>query len=226
MKPAPLERALADAVLEVSRERSLPAVIERLLTMVMEVVPAADAAAVLVWDRSVPTGVVATDEPVRELVERHVANGRTPSESARQQRRPIHSRDLGRDLRWPEFSRDMTASLGINSLLAVPMAVHEVPLGALTTYGKRAEAFDPEDEEIVQIAAIHATAALADALEKRQLSRGLETRTVIGQATGIVMQQFDLDATTAFSVLRRLSQHNNVKIRDLAARIVETRVIQ
>jgi AmiR/NasT family two-component response regulator len=69
-----------------------------------------------------------------------------------------------------------------------------------------------------------ATAALADTVERRQPSRGLAIRTGIRQATGIVMEQFDLDATTAFAVRRRLSQTHNDKCaiaRNIATRLIE-----
>jgi transcriptional regulator with GAF, ATPase, and Fis domain len=223
--PSPLDLAIARAVLEISRERSLPGAMHRVLTMVIEAVPAVDAAAVMVWDRTVPTPSVATDALVQEVIDRHLATGQTPAVTACDTREPVYSGDLSREDRWPDFARDMAATLGICSLFAVPLAVHDVPLGALVIYAKSIDAFDAEDLETTEIAAIHACAALADSLERRQLSRGLTTRTVIGQATGIVMQQFDLDAEAAFAVLRRLSQNHNEKVHDLAVRIVATRVV-
>ena len=51
----------------------------------------------------------------------------------------------------------------------------------------------------------------------------IETRTVIGQAIGIVMERYDLDEDRAFSVLRRISSHENTKLRDVAAQLVATR---
>jgi hypothetical protein len=133
--------------------------------------------------------------------------------------------DLARDFWWPHFSKDIVTTRGVHWVLAPPLPIGERPLGAVTGYAKGYEAFDDEDVETAQIVAIHATAVLADWIERRQLSAGLTTRTTIGQATGIIMHKFDLDATTAFSVLRRLSQNGNEKIRDIAVRIVETRTL-
>ena len=50
-------------------------------------------------------------------------------------------------------------------------------------------------------------------------------RTVIGQATGILMERFDLPPDRAFSVLSRMSQQQNVKLRELAEQIVTTRTV-
>jgi AmiR/NasT family two-component response regulator len=51
----------------------------------------------------------------------------------------------------------------------------------------------------------------------------MQTRHLIGLAKGVLMPRYDLDADRAFSVLRRQSQQSNVKLRDVAARIVTER---
>ena len=54
-----------------------------------------------------------------------------------------------------------------------------------------------------------------------QLREALASRTVIGQATGILIERFGLEPDTAFSVLRRLSQHQNIRVVCLARYLVE-----
>ena len=54
------------------------------------------------------------------------------------------------------------------------------------------------------------------------LHKALTSRAVIDQATGIIMAQQRCGAAAAFDVLRRASQNRNVKVRDLAAEIVNT----
>jgi hypothetical protein len=56
----------------------------------------------------------------------------------------------------------------------------------------------------------------------RQLLVALEHRTVTGQATGIIMERFDLSAEEAFGVLVRLSQEQNVKLYDVACSLTQT----
>ena len=55
------------------------------------------------------------------------------------------------------------------------------------------------------------------------MNRAVATRTTIGQAQGILMERFDIDADQAFSVLRRYSQAENVPLREVAARLVDDR---
>jgi hypothetical protein len=45
---------------------------------------------------------------------------------------------------------------------------------------------------------------------------------VIEQAKGIIMAQFGWSQDQAFDALRRLSQRENIKVRDLAAMVVAT----
>jgi AmiR/NasT family two-component response regulator len=57
-----------------------------------------------------------------------------------------------------------------------------------------------------------------------QLTAAMQSRAIIEQAKGILMGQSpDLDADGAFAVLRRASQRENVKLRDIAQRIVSER---
>lgn len=63
------------------------------------------------------------------------------------------------------------------------------------------------------------TRALAE--ENEQLRRALETRDVIGQAKGVLMERFGTDAERAFEVLVKLSQDSNTRVPDVARRVVE-----
>ena len=66
--------------------------------------------------------------------------------------------------------------------------------------------------------------ALADAeREIRQLHQGLESRTLIGQAEGILMERLGLSSCQALEYLRRVSSHTNRKLVNVAAEIAETR---
>jgi AmiR/NasT family two-component response regulator len=65
-------------------------------------------------------------------------------------------------------------------------------------------------------------AALAQAnAEIEGLREALRTRTVIGQAVGILMTEQVLSTDEAFAELVERSSHSNVKLRDVATRIVE-----
>jgi AmiR/NasT family two-component response regulator len=66
---------------------------------------------------------------------------------------------------------------------------------------------------------------VTDELQQKieQLEEALETRTVIGQAVGMLMERFDIGKDEAFAFLVRCSSHENRKLHDIATQIVETR---
>uniref|UniRef100_UPI00293EAE40 ANTAR domain-containing protein n=1 Tax=Clavibacter sp. MX14-G9D TaxID=3064656 RepID=UPI00293EAE40 len=81
---------------------------------------------------------------------------------------------------------------------------------------------DARDRDAAEEIALHARIALAAWDAAEELERGLASRTLIGQAQGILMERFSLDAERAFQVLRRYSQDGNVKLVEVARRVVQT----
>jgi len=55
---------------------------------------------------------------------------------------------------------------------------------------------------------------------QQQFDAALASRDVIGQAKGMLMQEYTIDANAAFEMIRRISQDSNTKLVDLARRIV------
>ena len=103
-------------------------------------------------------------------------------------------------------------------------------LGALNLYSRRVDAFDESDMATALLFSTHAAIALSHAQTRagdveltRQLREAIESRDVIGQAKGILMERERVDADAAFDMLRRASQRLNVKLRDVAGRVVHAR---
>lgn len=54
-----------------------------------------------------------------------------------------------------------------------------------------------------------------------QLRDGMATRQLIGVATGLVAQRFHCTTEQAWAVLSRVSQHTNIKLREVARVIID-----
>jgi hypothetical protein len=78
----------------------------------------------------------------------------------------------------------------------------------------------PSDARAEQL--VDLVAALAD--ENAHLQRALDTRVVIEQAKGVLAERFDLEIRDAFDLLRVSARNNRIRLHDLAARVVESRV--
>ncbi len=135
----------------------------------------------------------------------------------------VHAPDLEHDDRWPRWSKPVVQELGVRAVLALQLFVHEREVGALNLYSRTVDAFSSDDIEEASFFAAHAAVALASARTVDQLKHGMARRTLIGQAEGILMERYALDAQQAFALLRRVSQGRNVKLYDVAEALVRTR---
>ncbi|WP_208720172.1 ANTAR domain-containing protein [Amycolatopsis circi] len=137
----------------------------------------------------------------------------------------VASSDLTAETRWPRFTAAATA-LGCRAVFSARLPEGPGPdrlAGALTVYSRSLDGLTESDRRAAVLLASHASLALANThlrkladVRRAQFARALDTRDVIGQAKGILMNREGLTADEAFDLLRRTSQELNVKLVDLA----------
>jgi len=91
-------------------------------------------------------------------------------------------------------------------------------MGSLNLYSLQPDAFDDEDIAVGSVFAAHVAVALAGATRETQAKA--DSRNVIGMAKGIIMARQEVSDDDAFDILRRASQRANVKLREMAERVV------
>ncbi len=116
----------------------------------------------------------------------------------------------------------MVEQTGLHSVLSVRLFTHADVLGALNLYSTRPSAFDDEDHADAIALAAHLSVAVTGSQKEADLNTALGSRTAIGQATGILMERYGLRADVAFGLLARTSSEHEVKVRELAAELIET----
>lgn len=128
---------------------------------------------------------------------------------------------------WPEFSSGAGAA-AVRAVWSLPMPAGERVAGSFNVYSTVDSPWDGSSAGVVALLAAHAAAALAATVAQAEsehmaatLRQALETRTVIGQAQGILMARQDVTPDGAFDILRRASQRTNRKLREVAADIVQ-----
>lgn len=163
-----------------------------------------------------------TDDVVVRADELQYKLGEGPCVQAIWAHEAFLSEDLEHDPRWPSWG-PRAAALGLRSAMAVRLFSHERTYGALNLFGATPRQFSAADLENAQVFAAHAAVALATAHQTEHLMKAIDARHLIGQAQGILMQRFDIDANRAFDVLRRYSSDRNVKLRDIAQEVIENR---
>ena len=83
--------------------------------------------------------------------------------------------------------------------------------------------FDEELRDLLDGSVAEALAA--SEVEVAQLHLAMKSRTLIGQATGMLMLLLDIGEDQAFDYLRRVSSHTNRKLTDVAEEVVATRAL-
>ena len=131
--------------------------------------------------------------------------------------------DLRFDSRW-RFWAPQAADLGHRSAMSLSLDDDET-VGALTLYSHLPSFFHADDVALGEIFARHASTSVAIARERDQLLKAVDSRGVVGQAQGILMERYDVDADQAFQVLRRYSSHLNQKLRSIAEGVVRSRAL-
>jgi GAF domain-containing protein len=130
--------------------------------------------------------------------------------------------------RYEKFCR-VAHDNGILSTLSMPMqtTAHRT-IGAMNLYAREENAFGADDEGVAKGFAMQAAFVLANAQaywDARELHENLEvamqSRAVIEQAKGMIMAALGCDEDRAFRTLIDESQHENLKLRDVARRVVE-----
>lgn len=124
------------------------------------------------------------------------------------------------ETRWARFAERAYDETGVRSVLGLRMWVEGDTLGALNINSNAADAFDVYAQHVASVFAAHAAIALTSARQQEQMEEALSCRDLIGQAKGMLILTHGIDADEAFELLRRASQRDNTKLRDLAQRIV------
>jgi GAF domain-containing protein len=197
-----------------------------IVTRMRELVPEADQVSLTIrTSRGTHKTLASSGPPAEEADALQYVLGEGPCVEITDTGGWLRSGEVGIDSRWPAWG-PRAAELGVRSLLSVAVTNRDEPMGALNLYSSADSAFG--DRDVVDLAlvyAVHATTALSSARRASTLQTAVSSRHVIGMAQGIAMERYGIDQHQSFELLRRLSSTTNVKLRDVASQIVETRAI-
>jgi GAF domain-containing protein len=196
---------------------------DRVVRRAVEVVPAADHCGItLRRRRGRAETVAATDELVVAVDTAQYDLHEGPSLDSAFEADSYVIGDLRRDERWPRWS-PVAIGHGIRSVLAIRLHAGERTLGALNLYAERTGSFDADTVDTALIFASHAAEALNKARLVTDLEAALQSRHAIGMAQGVLAVRYDVSYERAFTILQRYSNDRNIKLRDVARMVLDTR---
>jgi hypothetical protein len=201
--------------------------LDQVVGLAVATIEGCDFAGIFLVQGEAVTTPVYSDPVVTEMDALQHRTGEGPCLDALSSATVFYAEDLGEDVRWPTFGPEAVAR-GMRSLLALPLVLNGAA-GALNLYARYPRAFGVIDRGrgllLASLAGLAFTTALAHEEEERkatQLHAALATREMIGQAQGILMERERVSSDQAFDILRRASQHLNLKLRAVAQSLVDT----
>jgi GAF domain-containing protein len=217
-----LAQMLGDLAVDIENQHDAESVLQTITAGAVAIIPGVRWAGIsLVQGRTVEARVP-TDPLVAKLDVLQSELNEGPCITALLEHHTVRIDDMSQDTRWPKFAQ-AAVELGVRSSLSFPLFVRKDNLGVLNLYGSEPSAFDDESVHCGEIVAQHASVAMAGSRTAEQLHRALDSRDIIGQAKGIIMERHGVDEVQAFALLTRLSQESNTKLLDVAKGVVETR---
>jgi hypothetical protein len=170
-----------------------------------------------------------SSDSAREVDEIQYRLAQGPCLTAAQEEREVYVPDLFEEDRWgPDYAKAV-ASHGLRSVLSVPFHLHGEAQAALNLYSDVPRKFDGDVAARTRDFTRQISQALRMAVRfslhtdsATNLRATLESRTVIDMAVGIVMAQNRCSQEAAVRILTDASSNGNVKLREIAASLVES----
>jgi GAF domain-containing protein len=214
-KLSELARSMQD---EMGLENTLNAIVHA----AAETVPGAEDASItaVVGRRKVQT-TAATGALPRAVDQAQYETGQGPCLESLYEQETLRLSDMRAERRWPDFA-GRANELGMASMLAVQLYVEGDNLGALNLHSRQLDAFTDESEQVALMFAAHAAVALAGARAEEQMQKAVNSRDLIGQAKGILMERYKISSQEAFRLLVVASQSTNIKLFDVAEFLTRT----
>lgn len=210
------------------REHSMRSLLQTVADLAKEVMPGDPEASVSLLINDRPGTVAFTGELARDCDESQYGRGYGPCLHAAGTGEVVEIADAQTETRWPDYVRH-AVERGVLSSLAVPLPINEGIAGAVNVYARKPHAFDEDSRSVAtrfaRYAAVVATNMYAyeearDLIE--HLERRVESRAVVEQAKGILMERYGLTAEQATQTLARVARHTGTKVKEIAYDLVRT----
>jgi GAF domain-containing protein len=210
------------------RDESMDSVLQAVVDLAKQVLPGNPESSISLLVKGKASTAVSTGQFALDLDESQYGRGYGPCLHAAATGETTEIPDMATEPRWADYCR-AAAARGTGSSLSVPLPIDEEVRGALNNYARESHAFDDEARAAAQRFATYAGVAVAN-MHAYQSARdmagnlrvALDSRAVIDQAKGILMERHKLTADAAFQALASVSMRNNTKVRDIAERLVRT----
>lgn len=221
-----LENNFSQVAVALFQPGTVQGTLQRIVDLAERTIDGCDAAGILGLQEGTVITAAASGPLVEDVDQMQIDANEGPCLDASNRGSTVYAEDLVDDPRWPTFG-PLAVAAGIRSVLAYSLS--DGRLSALNLYARLPAAFGATDRAqgllfatLAGLALDSAEARAADDRRAGHLNEALKTRELIGQAQGILMERERITGDQAFDMLRKASQHMNIKLRAVAATLVES----
>jgi GAF domain-containing protein len=201
---------------------SLDTILEEVTAAAVDLIPGVNTAGILLLERGGKfSSLATTSELPHQLDILQMTFDEGPCVQAALADTVVRTDDFREETRWPQYS-PAVVEIGVLSGLSFKLYTADRTAGALNLFGFQPNTWSAEAETVGTILAAHAASAIVTTQTQTQLNSALLSRDRIGQAKGIIMERFGVDSVRAFNMLRQLSQEGNIKLTDIAQRVIDS----
>jgi GAF domain-containing protein len=223
----PLEQELSELAGLLLTNETLEMMLGHVADIAVRAIPACDAAGVTIFEHDQLTTAAVSGPLVRRIDEYQYAGNEGPCLESLRSGEVRRSAALEADSRWPKF-RGPAVDDGVVSCLSLPLVIGNHGTGGVLNLYSQNQPFEETDEQVgrrfmgpASVAVANARAFAKAQAVIDQLQEAIQSRDVIGQSKGIIQAREGCGPDEAFERLRDISQHRNIKLRDLAKAVVE-----
>jgi hypothetical protein len=209
-------------------EASAPRSLNQLAADAARQVPACSGAAVAFWRDGEPAALAASHPSLPALIEAEVTSGRGPALEALRTSQMVGCPDTLAEDRWPEYCAAALRQ-GVRCSLCLAYRSGGAAL-CLSLFSARPRMLGPQAIAAAErlaasgMALVGLTSEYGDARrEQLQLRDAAQSRAQVDQAKGVLMHALHCSADQALEQMRQISQARNMKVADVAARIITSR---
>ena len=205
---------------------SEPRSLHQLVTLASHQVAACSGATAVLWHGNEPAVRAASHPDLPGLDDVQLSSGRGPVLDALSGGGPVSCPDTLAETRWPEYA---SAALRCGVRCCVALAYQPGPDAVtLSLSGARPRSLEPG--QLAELLTTFGGAVMGNAAEygdaKRtalQLRAAADSRALVDQAKGMLMQALGCSAEEALDRLRQISQDRNLRVTDVAKTIIDSR---
>jgi transcriptional regulator with GAF, ATPase, and Fis domain len=221
--PGTVFAALAEIIYQGSDPSEVYAAICVAATMI---VSGCDHASLLVRRNGRYLTVGASDRIAQRIDDLERAAGDGPCVDAIEDETPQIEPDLTTPSLWRKWAARVIAETPVRGAMGFRLLVDRQITGALNLFSDTPNAFDKESAGQATVLASFASVAITSighGEDSATLRKGLLSNREIGKAVGMLMLINNISEAEAFNVLRRYSQDLNIKLADVARRVIDRR---